>query len=169
MMKPVIREYEPGDFDACRGLWNQLTEHHREIYDDHSIGGADPGRGFEVYMVHPKRHMTWVAEIEGRVIAMVGLLVDGEEGEIEPVVVSVTHRRQGIGRSLIEHVVEEARATGLRYLSVRPVARNREAIAFFVQSGFDLLGHIDLFQALPGSPDTRWKRGISIHWHELGY
>ena len=96
-MKPFIREYRPSDFDACRALWNELTEHHRDIYDDRSIGGADPGQGFETYLGHPKRRASWVAELDGQVIALAGLLVQGEEGELEPVVVSLTHRSKGIG------------------------------------------------------------------------
>jgi GNAT superfamily N-acetyltransferase len=169
MMKPVIRKYNPGDFDACRALWKELTERHRDIYDDHGIGGADPGQGFETYLRHPNRRASWVAESQGQVIALAGLLVQGEEGEIEPVVVSLTHRSKGIGRALVQHVVEQARAMGVKYVSVRPVARNREAIAFFVRSGFDLLGHVDLFQVVSGSPGRNWKSGISIHGHKLGY
>jgi GNAT superfamily N-acetyltransferase len=169
MMQPVIREYTSGDLNACRALWKELTEYHRDIYDDRSIGGADPGQGFETYLAHPKRRGSWVAEVDGRVIALAGLLVQGEEGEIEPVVVSQARRSEGVGSALVRHIVAEARAMGIRYLSVRPVARNREAIAFFVGQGFDLLGHVDLFQVVSGSRGTNWKSGISIHGHKLGY
>jgi hypothetical protein len=41
-----IREYRPEDLHACRDLYAQLVEHHREIYDDPTIGGEDPGAGF---------------------------------------------------------------------------------------------------------------------------
>ena len=42
-----IRPYGPSDLEACRDLYTQLVEHHREIYDDPSIGGDDPGAGFD--------------------------------------------------------------------------------------------------------------------------
>ncbi len=42
-----VREYRSADLDACRRLYAQLVEHHREIYDDATIGGDDPGAGFE--------------------------------------------------------------------------------------------------------------------------
>jgi hypothetical protein len=42
-----VREYQSSDLDECRRLYGQLVEHHRNIYHDQTIGGADPGTGFE--------------------------------------------------------------------------------------------------------------------------
>jgi GNAT superfamily N-acetyltransferase len=44
----VVRDYADGDYRACRSLWAELTEYHRGIYGDPSIGGDDPGAGFVV-------------------------------------------------------------------------------------------------------------------------
>ena len=96
-------------------------------------------------------------------------MVDGEEGEIEPVIVSSRYRSRGIGTMLVRHVVEQARSMRVRYVSVRPVARNKKAISFFVKLGFDLLGHIQLFQDFSGAPSSKWESGISIHAYKLGY
>jgi len=102
-MKVSIREYRESDFSACRLLWEELTEHHRDIYQEPAIGGDDPGGGFETYMAEPRRRGTWVAEVEGRVVGLTGLLVQWEEeGEVEPVVVSSSHRDRGIGSMLVE-------------------------------------------------------------------
>ena len=38
-----IRTYESEDRDACRLLWAELTQHHRELYADPTIGGEQPG------------------------------------------------------------------------------------------------------------------------------
>lgn len=169
MMKPVIRGYQPRDYDMCRALWSELTEHHREIYDDPNIGGGDPGQGFEAYIANPKRRASWVVEIQGQIVALAGLLVDGEEAEIEPVVVSSRYRLRGIGTMIVRHVVEQARSMHVRYVSVRPVARNKKAISFFVKLSFDLFGHFQLFQDVSSAPRSKWKSGISIHGHKLGY
>ena len=107
--------------------------------------------------------------MEGRVAGLAGLLGEGEEAEVEPVVVAAPHRSQGIGRLLVERVVEEARGRGVRFLSVRPVARNVEAISFFVENGFTLLGHVDLFRDLAPGSEREWKEGVTIHGHGLGY
>ena len=62
-----IREYRAGDLAACRELYAQLVEHHREIYDDESIGGDDPGSGFDDYLALPERVVSWVAVEGGRI------------------------------------------------------------------------------------------------------
>ena len=100
---------------------------------------------------------------------MSGLIVHGEAGKIEPVVLSAECRLQGVGSALVQYVVQEAKKSGVRFLSVQPVARNKDAISFFVGLGFDLLGHLDLFQDLARSPNRAWLSGISIHGHELRY
>lgn len=169
MMRPVIREYQPRDYDICRDLWKELTERHRELYGDPSIGGDDPGQGFEAYLANPKRRASWVVEIEGQIVALAGLVVDGDEGEIEPVIVSSCYRSRGIGTMLVRHVVEQARCMRVGYVKVWPVARNKEAISFFVGLGFELLGQVELFQDFSGAPSSKWESGISIHGHKLGY
>jgi N-acetylglutamate synthase-like GNAT family acetyltransferase len=110
-----------------------------------------------------------VAELDGQVVGLAGLLVRGDEGQVEPVVVSANHRSHGIGRALVQHVIGQAKLLGVRYLTVRPVARNREAIAFFAGLGFNVLGQVDLFQVVSGPADARWKSGISIHGQDLRY
>jgi len=165
----LVRPYRPTDFEACRALWAELTQRHRDVYDDPTIGGDAPGRGFDQYLARPDLVGTWVAEVEGRVAGLAGLLGEGEEAEVEPVVVAAQRRSQGIGRLLVERVVEEARVRGVRFLGVRPVARNVEAVSFFVENGFTLLGYVDLFQDLAPGWEREWKDGVTIHGHVLRY
>lgn len=164
-----IRPYRKEDHEACRELWRELTQHHRDIYDDQSIGGADPGSGFDGFLAHPRFAGAWVAEDAGRLIGLTGLLGDGAEAEIEPVVVSAAHRAQGIGRRLIERMLAEARTRGARSVSIRPVARNALAIRRFHEAGFRILGHIEMFQKLDPPADPEWKAGVDLHGHEFRY
>ena len=168
-MEQTIRVYSDQDYRACRALWVELTERHREIYGDPTIGGDDPGRGFDAYLANPQRRITWVAEADGNVVGMAGLILHGDEGEVEPVVVASSYRSQGIGRQLVDCAVAHAREIGVRFLSVRPVARNLEAFSFFVEAGFNTVGHIDLFQDLDPSAGRQWKPGIVIHGNALRY
>ena len=55
----VVRDYAPADYSACRMLWVELTEHHRRIYEDPSIGGGDPGGAFDDYLALPQRVASW--------------------------------------------------------------------------------------------------------------
>jgi N-acetylglutamate synthase-like GNAT family acetyltransferase len=96
-------------------------------------------------------------------------MVRGREAEIEPVVVSSACRSRGVGRALVRRAVEQAIHTGIRFVSVRPVARNAEAISFFADCGFDILGHVELFQDLRPNEGRNWKSGITLHGRDLRY
>jgi len=159
----IVRDYADGDYRACRALWTELTDYHRRIYGDPSIGGDDPGAGFDGYLATPQRIGSWVAESHGRVVGLTGLLDRGASGEVEPVVVTEAVRDQGIGRQLISRVVEQALARGYEYLAIRPVARNVAAVRRFHAAGFRTLGgHIDLTMDL-APRRHEWLPGASLH------
>jgi GNAT superfamily N-acetyltransferase len=164
----TIRPYADADLEACRELWRELTQHHRDLYGDQGIGGDDPGMHFDRYRTHARLAASWVADAEGRIVGLTGLLVDGEEGEVEPVVVTAELRGLGIGRRLLDHVVAEARSRGLKSLSIRPVARNAQALHSFRQAGFRLLGHVELFLPL-SDRERNWEDGIDLHGESYGY
>jgi GNAT superfamily N-acetyltransferase len=165
----IVRGYADGDYGACRSLWRELTEYHRSLYGDPSIGGEDPGAGFDDYLAESQRVGSWVAESRGRVIGLTGLFDRGRSGEVEPVVVTAAARNRGTGRVLIGRVVEEARARGYEYLAIRPVARNVAAVRRFHAAGFRTLGgHIDLTMDLaPRRPE--WLPGASLHGLDFTY
>lgn len=158
----AIRPYQADDLEACRALWVELTQRHRDIYDDQTIGGDDPGLAFDEHARLSNLAGLWVAERDGALVGMCGLLVHGGDAQVEPIVVTSTLRSAGIGRRLLEHVIAEARGRGLRSLSIRPVARNVEAIQLFHQAGFRVLGHLDMFMDLTET-EREWKPGISMH------
>ena len=168
-MEHKTRPYEPRDYAPCKALWAELTQHHRDVYGDQGIGGDDPGHGLDTYLANPQLHATWVAEVDGLVVGMAGLVVRGEEAEIEPVIVTAACRSRKIGGRLVREAVAHARKQGIRFLSARPVARNVEAIHFFVDAGVDIVGQIDLFQDLAPTAGRQWQAGMLIHGRQLRY
>jgi N-acetylglutamate synthase-like GNAT family acetyltransferase len=152
----TIRRYEEQDSAACRSLWAELTRWHRALYDDPSLGGDDPGSGFDRYREDFAEARLWVAERKGSIVGLIGLIIRGKQGEVEPVVVSFDVRGQGIGRSLVETAVEAAQAEGVRQIKVCPVARNGTALRFFHGLGFDTLGRVDLLLDLE-RPKGYWR------------
>jgi ribosomal protein S18 acetylase RimI-like enzyme len=170
-MKVQIREYIDSDYTACRSLWGEMSQHHADIYGDPSIAAGAPGRGFEDYLGRVERLGTWVAEVEGQVVGVAGLLRSKEmlEGEIEPVIVTSASRNHGIGSELVRHIIVEAKKRKMRFLRVRPVARNVRAISLYTRLGFDLLGYVDLFQDLSPERGRKWQSGIEIFGHKLRY
>ncbi len=165
----VVRDYADGDYSAGRALWAELTEYHRRLYADPTIGGNDPGAGFDDYLATPQRTGSWVADSRGHLIGLTGLFDRGTTGEVEPVVVAASARGQGIGRMLINRVVEEARARKYEYLAIRPVGRNVAAIRRFHAAGFRTLGqHIDLTMDL-APRRHEWLHGASLHGLDFDY
>ncbi len=163
----TIREYAPADLEACRDLWRALTQRHREIYRDPSIGGEDPGIELDQHLAHPALAKMWVAVVDGDVVGLCGLLVGTEEAEIEPIVVHPEHRDRGIGARLAAQAIDESRRRGTKYVTVRPVARNVEAIAFFHREGFRLLGRLELSMVL--EPTAFPDRGRDTDLHGLRF
>ena len=165
----TVREYGPDDYGACRGLWAELTEHHRRIYDDPTIGGGDPGAAFDDYLADPARVASWVAAMPDRVVGLTGLLDRGPAGEVEPVVVTEALRGSGVGQQLIQRVVDEAAKRGYEYLAIRPVARNTGAVRMFHDAGFRALGgHVDLTMDL-APRRHEWLHGARLHGRDFYY
>ncbi len=168
-MTLTVRQYAPSDLEACRDLWCELTQRHRDIYDDQTIGGDDPSLEFDGHLDRPNVAGTWIADQGGQIVAFVSLLIDGQGAEIDPIVVRSDLRSQDIGTHLLRLMIEEARRRGVRSLSIRPVARNVEAMALYHELGFRTLGHIDMFMELDAGSDREWKPGIEIHGREYEY
>ena len=122
-MKVKIRKYRDADYAACRSLFGELSQHHAEIYEDSSIAGDDPGRGFDKHLSLSNLRGIWVAEVNGKVVGFTGLLEYlNEEGvvEIDPLVVSVALRDKGIGSKLVEYVKQKAKEKAIGLLLLEP-------------------------------------------------
>jgi N-acetylglutamate synthase-like GNAT family acetyltransferase len=155
----TIRPYSSEDLQACRSLWAELTEWHRSIYHSPEIGGPDPGCYFDEHLKRVGSEHIWVADMDGRVVGLAGMIPGEEEAELEPLVVSEPYRSRGIGQQLVETVIAAVRILGVQQLIVRPVARNELAIRFFHQKGFDILGRIELFMDLEPVDRQVWRSG----------
>lgn len=167
MSRLELVPYSPEQYDACRSLWGELTEHHRLIYDAPWIGGDDPGGDWDRHLASPLRLGTWVAVIDGVVAGLVGLQRTDRDGvEVEPMVVAATHRGAGVGRALLGRVLEECRTLGESTVSVRPVARNTDALAAFKAMGFTTVGMVELFMDVERRQGT-WVDGVTIDGVDL--
>jgi ribosomal protein S18 acetylase RimI-like enzyme len=153
----TIRRYRPEDLEQCRSLWADLTDWHRRLYTDESIGGADPGSGFDAHLAEVGPERIFVAELDGRVVGLAGMLISGRKVELEPLSVRAGCRGLGVGRELAETVLAAARAEGARQVVVRPTGRNAEAIRVFHALGFDIVARVELVHDLAG--DERWRDG----------
>jgi len=99
---PLVRPAAIGDVPTIHHLL--------EIYA--AKGNLLPRTFSELY-----RHLRdfFVIEVDGRVVACAALEIFTEDlGEVRSLVVDEAHERRGLGRLLVERVLDEARTIGLR-------------------------------------------------------
>jgi len=147
-------------------LWKELTEWHREIYQDPSIGGEHPENYFDKHLATVGSERLWVAVYDSKVAGLIGLTFKDEEAEIEPLIVSKAYRCKGIGTKLLETVISEAQRNGVKFLNIAPVARNVSTIRFLYKRGFQTLGHINLFIDFSG---RSWKTSLELFGCKFNY
>jgi ribosomal protein S18 acetylase RimI-like enzyme len=158
-MSMRIRGFERSDVDACRQLWVELTEWHRQIYDSPGIGGDEPGAKFDEHLDRVGAEHIWIAESNGSPIGMSALIASTDEAELEPIVVTPEWRGRGVGEALARTVIAAARQRGERQVITRPVARNDAALRFFHRLGFDALGQLELIADLRPLEEQVWRAG----------
>ena len=161
-MSPVtVRSYRPSDHSASRRLWSELTSQHNQMY-----GGPpdEAGAGFEEYLTRLDVGGLWVAEhADDGVIGLVGLILRGRAGEVEPIVVTVSHRHKGVGRKLLRHVAAEARKRNMTALTISPESRNVDAIRSLHAAGYDVVSSIELTMDLDRTPHEWQEEGLELH------
>ncbi|WP_106321223.1 GNAT family N-acetyltransferase [Actinoplanes italicus] len=160
MTPVVVRSYRPSDHSASRRLWTELTRQHNEMYGEHRDDG---GAGFEEYLTRLDLSGLWVADhADDGVIGMVGLIMRGRAGEVDPVVVTITHRHKGVGRKLLQHVAAEAKRRNMSALTISPESRNIEAIRSLHAAGYDVVSSIELTMDLERHTHP-WHHGLELH------
>jgi ribosomal protein S18 acetylase RimI-like enzyme len=159
MTQVTVRTYRPTDHTAGRRLWAELTRRHQDMYGG---SGDDDGDGFEEYLTRLDLSGLWVADHpEDGVVGLVGLIMRGRAGEVEPVVVSTGHRGKGIGKTLLRHVAAEANKRGFVSLTISPESRNVEAIRCLHAAGYDVVSSIQLTLDLDRHTH-QWEDGLQL-------
>jgi N-acetylglutamate synthase-like GNAT family acetyltransferase len=162
----MIRKYEAQDLQECRALWRELTEWHREIYQDPSIGGEAPELKFDEHLALVGPNQIWVAVEQSSIVGLIGMNCSGHEAEVEPIVVTKSYRDRGVGKQLLKAVIDEARRKNIRLLTVKPVARNVSTVKFLHGQGFRNVGFIELFMDLS---NRSWKPSLEIFECNFNY
>jgi GNAT superfamily N-acetyltransferase len=161
-MSPVtVRSYRPSDHSAGRRLWSELTNQHNRMYGSPA---DDAGAGFEEYLTRLDLSGLWVADhADDGVIGLVGLIMRGRAGEVEPIVVTVSHRHKGVGRRLLRHVAAEAKKRSMTALTISPASRNVDAIRSLHAAGYDVVSSIQLTLDLDRTPHAYQEEGLELH------
>lgn len=136
-------------------MWVQLTQRHRDIYNAPEIGGDDPGSDFDEHLALVGPDRLWVAEIDGDVVGLTGLIIIDEASQIEPIIVDGTCRGQGVGSALVGPMKQVAAESDLPELTVRSVGRNTRMLEFLSKQGFNAIGYVELISR-ENTGRTKW-------------
>ena len=83
------------------------------------------------------------------VLAYGGMLSVLDEGQVTNIAVHPDHRRCGLGRRVLETMLEEAERRGLTEISLEVRASNHAAISLYEQAGFSVVGRRRSFYKQP--------------------
>lgn len=101
----------------------------------------------------------YVAELDGETAGCCGIRNIAGEGEITNVVVAEKYRRKGIGRKLMEYMLEKALENGMGDCTLEVRVSNRPAIRLYEELGFKGEGVRPCFYEKPREDALiMWKR-----------
>jgi GNAT superfamily N-acetyltransferase len=128
----------PGDVPRLVELLGMLFAQEHELSPD----SGKQRRALELILADPSRARIYVARQGGKAIAMAALhfsISTAEGGKVaglEDCIVHPEHRRKGIGKALLEYVIEQARAEGVLRVMLLTDGDNARAQALYRKMGF---------------------------------
>jgi putative acetyltransferase len=109
-------------------------------------GWIDPSRNPDLEDIAFSYSQAWFIVVRcGGVLVGTGALVprSPEEAEIVRMSVDQELRRQGVGRQILDRLVEEARGRGFRRIILETTATWKDVIAFYLAYGFRITHDLD--------------------------
>ncbi len=95
-----------------------------------------PPRSFQFELTDNPAARCWVAERDGKIVAMIVSWLILDELHIATIATHPDFRKQGIGKTLLNHVLKSAREEGAARAFLEVRASNRAAIEMYKRFGF---------------------------------
>jgi ribosomal protein S18 acetylase RimI-like enzyme len=137
----AIRPLEPADRDAVVCLWKAVFP------DDPARNDPDAVLARKA-RVQPELFL--VAEDDGAVIGTVVGGYDGHRGWAYHLAVDPAHRRQGIGRRLMDELEARLAGLGCPKLNLQVRESNTAVVEFYRRLGYQVERHVSLGKVLEG-------------------
>lgn len=129
---------QPKAFDRCGALWDMKKQPQlaKQFYDELCSGNR----------------VIYVYQKDGALLGEIALVFDMHDPEytienqrayVSHLIVKKDRRRQGIGRALVQYVIEQAKQRGLRELSIGVDLDNYPALKLYTAFGFDRVLRVD--------------------------
>ena len=126
-MGVMVYEMAIADYDEVRELW----ESSRSI----EISDIDSRESITRFLER-NPGLSYVARDDGRLVGVVLCGHDGRRGYIDQLVVASSHRRKGIGRSLVSRCLFNLMRIGIRRWNLFVLEDNQDAISFWTEIGW---------------------------------
>jgi GNAT superfamily N-acetyltransferase len=144
---PRIRPAEEKDVPRIVELYRELTITDSQIEHSRNPSLADYQRVFAEIRSDPRQKL-FVAEVQGEVVGTIELLIVPNLSHngtpfafLENLIVTEKHRKRGLGRMLLEHVVQLAKESGCHMVELCSDARRKEAHKLYGSMGFEVQAH----------------------------
>jgi len=124
----TTREFVISDYDAVIALWNEA--------DGIEICEGDSREEIKEYLQR-NPGLSCVAETEGKIVGAALCGHDGRRGWIYHLAIAPTHRRQQIGKLLVDSCLNGLRAVGLRRTIILVADDNPGGHKFWLRNGFE--------------------------------
>lgn len=136
LMQITFREFRPDDAEAFRSLNEQWIAKYFVLEEKDRLILNDP----ETHILNPGGHI-YFAMLDDVIVGCCGLIATGPDSyEVAKMAVDESHRNHGIGKTMLAHVIDEARALGARKLTLETSSKLMNAIHVYESLGFK---HID--------------------------
>jgi ribosomal protein S18 acetylase RimI-like enzyme len=121
-----IRPYVEADEAAVIALWNEAG-----LVRPWNDPRKDIARKLRV-----QRDMFLVAEHDGAIVGVVMGGYDGHRGWVNYLAVATSHRRRGLGATLMREIEARLRALGCPKINLQVRRSNHDVLAFYAALGF---------------------------------
>jgi ribosomal-protein-alanine N-acetyltransferase len=98
----------------------------------------------------------FVARLSGRIAGYIVTCSDGERAEIVSIAVDPKYRNTGVGRALMQHMLDKLVASGVRQLDLMVRPTNREGVRLYRSLGFSRFKKVTDYYEDGG--DAVWMR-----------
>lgn len=117
------------------------------LFDIPSVAELDKNSLFESWSekiyeesLKNKNYNILVAKLGSKIVGFISMYCAVDEGYICNIAVEKSHRKQGIGTSLISEIITYSQNKNLKFLTLEVRESNTETVKFYEKLGFDKLG-----------------------------
>ncbi|MFZ2024672.1 MAG: GNAT family N-acetyltransferase [Microgenomates group bacterium] len=100
--------------------------------DNYFVNELDAYEPFQLFL-KKNPNLSLLMEDNGEIIGSAFGSFDGRRGYIQKLVVRKDYRKQGIGRQLVDKIIEKLRAVGALYIPINP---EKCVVPFYEKCGF---------------------------------